>query len=557
MSVASDTVESRLNRLDDDDDVDAADATTLRDQLAAEKQRTTELKAKLKAAVTKGKTIERERAELGKKLEAMETEALTEARLRTEDAAEAFEEDADGGPVETRAMHLKRVETKLAVLQAELEAYRAENGNLRERLEAAEASSDEEFDEEEEEEYGFVDDGDEEEDASEFNGRKSTIRKRLARAKIRLAKRDEEMARLEKTARDAEARAAVTTEAANAERIAAETARRAADEEREAAATARANAEQSSMESAHAMAKSEARVGDLEQELERVSQEKTLAERRLAHLTESFHAKQSEYEAKMAHIDAQQVASMATVDRSEFDRAKEELRETRAALQDAKREVERLKSSDATENAFAARASESVWKERAQAAMAAAAAAKEAYETEMNARAANGETPSVSASELTAARRRAEDAESSLADARRELAEFVERAHASSTSGGPGIQPSSDASLSALSRRLAEAEATVLKKNAEIDSLTRRFTDLAWRSSLNDKNADFVGNGQSGSSSKHAVASAVSGAETLAPLKRPLNRRLETILRHRRFLIGSYLALLHLLAYEYLFVVPT
>ena len=553
MSVASDTVETKLNLMDDDADV-VDDATTLREQLAAEKQRTAELKTKLKAAVTKGKTIERERAELVKKLEAMETEALTETRLRTEDAAEAFEEDADGGPVETRAMHLKRVETKLAVLQAELEAYRAENGNLRERLENAEASSDEEFDEEEEED-GFVDDGDDaEEDADAFNSRRSTIRKRLARAKIRLAKRDEEMARLEKTARDAEARAAATTEAANAERIAAETARRAAEDEREAAATARASAEQSSMESAHAMAKSEARVGDLEQELERVSQEKTLAERRLAHLTESFHAKQSEYEAKMTHIDAQQVVSMGTVDRSELDRAKEELRETRDALQDAKREVERLKSSDATENAFAARASESVWKERAQAAMAAAAAAKEAYETEMNARAANGETSSVSASELTAARRRAEDAESSLADARRELAEFAERVHASSTSGGPGINPTGDASLAALSRRLAEAEATVLKKNAEIDSLTRRFTDLAWRSSLNDKNA---GNTPSGSSSKHAMASAVSGAETLAPLKRPLNRRLETILRHRRFLIGSYLAFLHLLAYEYLFVVPS
>lgn len=538
-----------------DDDVDD-DATTLREQLAAEKQRTTELKTKLKAAVTKGKHIERERAELVKKLEAMETEALTETRLRTEDAAEAFEEDADGGPVETRAMHLKRVETKLAVLEAELEAYRAENGNLRERLENAEASSDEEFDEEEfDEEDGFVDDEDEEEDADGFNGRRSTIRKRLARAKIRLARRDEEMARLEKTARDAEARAAATTEAANAERIAAETARRAAEDEREAAATARANAEQSSMESAHAMAKSEARVGDLEQELERVSQEKTLAERRLAHLTESFHAKQSEYEAKMTHIEAQQVVSMGTVGRSELDRAKEELREMCDALQDAKREVERLKSSDATENAFAARASESVWKERAQAAMAAAAAAKEAYETEMNARAANGETSAVSASELTAARRRAEDAESSLADARRELAEFAERVHASSTSGGPGINPTGDASLAALSRRLAEAEATVLKKNAEIDSLTRRFTDLAWRSSLNDKNAG--NNGQSGSSAKHAMASAVSGAETLAPLKRPLNRRLETILRHRRFLIGSYLAFLHLLAYEYLFVVPS
>lgn len=553
MSVASETVESKLNRLDDVD-VDVDDATTLREQLAAEKQRTTELKTKLKAAVTKGKHIERERAELVKKLEALETEALTETRLRSEDAAEAFEEDADGGPVETRAMHLKRVETKLAVLQAELEAYRAENGNLRERLENAEASSDEEFDEEEDAEDGFVDDEDEEEDAEEFSGHRSTIRKRLARAKIRLAKRDEEMARLEKTARDAEARAAATTEAANAERVAAETARRAAEDEREAAATARANAEQSSMESAHAMAKSEARVGDLEQELERVSQEKTLAERRLAHLTESFHAKQSEYEAKMTHIDAQQVVSMGTVDRSELDRAKEELRETRDALQDAKREVERLKSSDATENAFAARASESVWKERAQAAMAAAAAAKEAYETEMNARAANGETSAVSASELTAARRRAEDAESSLAEARRELAEFAKRLHASSTSGGPGINPTGDASLAALSRRLAEAEATVLKKNAEIDSLTRRFTDLAWRSSLNDKNA---GNGQSGSSAKHATASAVSGAETLAPLKRPLNRRLETILRHRRFLIGSYLAFLHLLAYEYLFVVPS
>jgi len=42
----------------------------------------------------------------------------------------------------------------------------------------------------------------------------------------------------------------------------------------------------------------------------------------------------------------------------------------------------------------------------------------------------------------------------------------------------------------------------------------------------------------------------------LTPLayKRPLNRRLESVLRHRRFIIGSYLVLLHLIAYEYLFV---
>ena len=54
----------------------------------------------------------------------------------------------------------------------------------------------------------------------------------------------------------------------------------------------------------------------------------------------------------------------------------------------------------------------------------------------------------------------------------------------------------------------------------------------------------------------NAVANAVVGAETLTPLayKRPLNRRLESVLRHRRFIIGSYLVLLHLIAYEYLFV---
>ena len=52
-----------------------------------------------------------------------------------------------------------------------------------------------------------------------------------------------------------------------------------------------------------------------------------------------------------------------------------------------------------------------------------------------------------------------------------------------------------------------------------------------------------------------ASASAVSGADGLTPLayRRPLNRRLETVLRHRRFIIGTYLAFLHLLAYEYLF----
>jgi hypothetical protein len=103
--------------------------------------------------------------------------------------------------------------------------------------------------------------------------------------------------------------------------------------------------------------------------------------------------------------------------------------------------------------------------------------------------------------------------------------------------------------LASLSRRLAESEALVLKKNEEIDSLTRRFTDLAWRSTM-EKRGAVTG------VATPTVANAVVGAETLTPLayKRPLNRRLESVLRHRRFIIGSYLVLLHLIAYEYLFV---
>ena len=154
--------------------------------------------------------------------------------------------------------------------------------------------------------------------------------------------------------------------------------------------------------------------------------------------------------------------------------------------------------------------------------------------------------PVVDLADVLAAEQRAKDAENALTEARQEIASLTaERARDS------GAHLSKDAS--SLSRRLAETEALLLKKNEQIDSLTRRFTDLAWRSTIEKRGA--LNASSSPTDGASVSASAVSGADGLTPLayRRPLNRRLETVLRHRRFIIGTYLAFLHLLAYEYLF----
>ena len=164
-----------------------------------------------------------------------------------------------------------------------------------------------------------------------------------------------------------------------------------------------------------------------------------------------------------------------------------------------------------------------------------------------NMRAEGGDDSSSSTvADVLAAEQRAKDAENALTEARQEIASLTaERARDS------GAHLSKDAS--SLSRRLAETEALLLKKNEQIDSLTRRFTDLAWRSTIEKRGA--LNASSSPTAGASVSASAVSGADGLTPLayRRPLNRRLETVLRHRRFIIGTYLAFLHLLAYEYLF----
>ena len=504
-----------------DDERARANAT-----LEEERARVAELREKLRGAVKKGKTIEKEREALAKLLEDARRASGASAR---EDA------EATGG-------NEKALETKVAVLRAELESFKAENEALREKLDAAEASSDESDDESDD-----GSDGSDREDSGGSIGREGKSRKtsKAARMRLRIAKAVEENEKLTLALNDLRSETANATAAANAEKLAAEAAKRAAVEERELAASARAQAESEHVASVHARAEAEARVTTLEAELEKLSEENRAANGRLAHLTEAFAAKQEEYEGKIAAV-TQSAQGESTVDRADVKRIETELAQARHALREAQDEIDRLKSSDATESALAARASESVWKERAQAAMAQASAAREAYETQMNNLRADGGASSETstAADVLAAEQRAKEAESALEETRRELAALAaERARDSSASSP------ANASLASLSRRLAESEALVLKKNEEIDSLTRRFTDLAWRSTM-EKRGAVTG------VATPTVANAVVGAETLTPLayKRPLNRRLESVLRHRRFIIGSYLVLLHLIAYEYLFV---
>jgi chromosome segregation ATPase len=105
-----------------DDERARANAT-----LEEERARVAELREKLRGAVKKGKTIEKEREALAKLLEDARRASGANAR---EDA------EATGG-------NEKALETKVAVLRAELESFKAENEALREKLDAAEASSDE------------------------------------------------------------------------------------------------------------------------------------------------------------------------------------------------------------------------------------------------------------------------------------------------------------------------------------------------------------------------------------------------------------------------------
>ena len=329
--------------------------------------------------------------------------------------------------------------------------------------------------------------------------------------------------------------------------MAAETARRAAEEEKEMASQARANAESEHVESAQKRAEAEARVSTLESELESLKEEYERSEGRLAHLSKTFESKQEEYETRIASMTASAQGETHN-DRADAARAEAELKQTKESLRDARAEIERLKSSDAMETALAAREAESVWKERAAAAMREAYASHEAYETQMNNMRAEGgdDSSSSTVADVLAAEQRAKDAENALTEARQEIASLTaERARDS------GAHLSKDAS--SLSRRLAETEALLLKKNEQIDSLTRRFTDLAWRSTIEKRGA--LNASSSPTAGASVSASAVSGADGLTPLayRRPLNRRLETVLRHRRFIIGTYLAFLHLLAYEYLF----
>ena len=469
-------------------------------------ERVRELEAKLKGAIKKGKTIQRE-------LETREREL--EAARKASETTSASTDD-----VGTRA--LKALETKLAVQSAECEAYKAENESLREKLEA-------------------LADGDDEDEEDEEGGDGGAATKKTRAA---LAERTEENAKLRRELNALRAELSSVIAATNTERAAAENARRAAEVEKEAAATARANAEHSSMESAHAVAKADGRVSTLEGEIERLSEANVRAESRLAHLNETFASKRDEYEAKILTLERSAERGDG-LERADTQRYEIELSATREALREANAEVARLKMSDATESALAARASESVWKERAQAAMAAAAAAKEAYEQEFTNRrmqSIDGEQASVSsASDVLAAERRAKDAETALAESRAELAKLAERVHGDVGSNASLI--SQDASLASLSRRLAESEALVLKKNAEIASLTRRFTDLAWRASMSPPDADA------------AASSKADAAPLLLPAVRRQNKYRDMVVKHRRFIIGGYLTLLHLLAYDYLALV--
>ena len=471
--------------------------------------RAVDLRRKLAGAIAKGKALEREKIALE---QALATSRAREAGTTTDGTDAAA------------------VGTALTIARAELESFRAENETLRARLARAEASSEDE-----------TDGGSDGTSESEEDGGSGRGTSRLARMRLRIARHRDVREALERALRETRNEAESTTAAANAEKSAAERARREAEEEREAAAQARSNAESAHAESAHARAEAEARVTTLEQEIERLGDELERAEGRLTHLTRAFEAKEEELIRQISSATSSHGASRVETDGGlERERMLEaDLTRERAALREAQRDIERLRASEAAtmESLLAARASESVWKERAQAAMSAASQAKEAYESRQNHAAADGGDAVV---DLTAAEQRAREAETALADARQELAALAAERSNGSTTGAPR-----EASTSALARRLAESEALVLKKNEEISSLTRRFTDLAWRTTMEKK---------------HGTATPVAGSanvatDVLEPLayKRPMNRRLETILRHRRFIIGSYLVLLHLLAYEYLF----
>ena len=486
--------------------------------LADERRRVEELREKLRGAVKKGKAFEREKESLRR--------ALDEAR-----ASKAVENESASKAQETK---------KLVVLRAELESFKAENERLREKLDAAERSETEE-----EEDASDSERRDEDEESGDEERDRRTSK--AARMRLQIAKHKAMNERLVKAANDARAEAASATASANAEKMAAETARRAAEEEKEMASQARANAESEHVESAQKRAEAEARVSTLESELESLKEEHERSEGRLAHLSKTFESKQEEYETRIASMTASAQGETHN-DRADAARAEAELKQTKESLRDARAEIERLKSSDAMETALAAREAESVWKERAAAAMREAYASHEAYETQMNNMRAEGgdDSSSSTVADVLAAEQRAKDAESALTEARQEIASLTaERARDS------GAHLSKDAS--SLSRRLAETEALLLKKNEQIDSLTRRFTDLAWRSTIEKRGA--LNASSSPTAGASVSASAVSGADGLTPLayRRPLNRRLETVLRHRRFIIGTYLAFLHLLAYEYLF----
>ncbi len=487
--------------------------------LADERRRVEELREKLRGAVKKGKAFEREKESLRR--------ALDEAR-----ASKALENESASKALETK---------KLVVLRAELESFKAENERLREKLDAAERSETEE----EEEDASDSERRDEDEESGDEERDRRTSK--AARMRLQIAKHKAMNERLVKAANDARAEAASATASANAEKMAAETARRAAEEEKEMASQARANAESEHVESAQKRAEAEARVSTLESELESLKEEHERSEGRLAHLSKTFESKQEEYETRIASMTASAQGETHN-DRADAARAEAELKQTKESLRDARAEIERLKSSDAMETALAAREAESVWKERAAAAMREAYASHEAYETQMNNMRAEGgdDSSSNTVADVLAAEQRAKDAENALTEARQEIASLTaERARDS------GAHLSKDAS--SLSRRLAETEALLLKKNEQIDSLTRRFTDLAWRSTIEKRGA--LNASSSPTDGASVSASAVSGADGLTPLayRRPLNRRLETVLRHRRFIIGTYLAFLHLLAYEYLF----
>ena len=448
-------------------------------------------RVKLNAAITKGRAIERE--------------LLAEKELRV------------------------KTQHDLAIACAEREAYKSENSALLERLRA---STEGDIDVEEDDDLG---DGDEGELASEARG---VVK---GKGDARASERASERARLESLAREArnEAMGAIA-EASNARKLA-ESARVRSENERKESERARERAEAAELANENERATREMRIEALESEIERASAREVLAKARVNALERALEAKSIENEEKLARARRARDGGEGN-ERAEARRMENELALTREALKEAKEEIAKLRASDATESANAARARESLWKERAQRAMAAAAAAEEAREREMSdggIRLEFGEEKSSNVSDVFAFERRAKEAERALAETRAELARANERARfGASASGGQ------DPSLESISRRLAESEALVLVKNAEIASLTRRFTDLAWRATMSKPAA--VGE----SELAFDAPANVDAATSLLPARRSKYR--DAVVKHRRFIIGGYLALLHLLAYDYL-----